>query len=176
MMEMYKLFADMSSLVERVESAQNAAEARQKQVGSGDALSARLRTLQEKIAEVRKLVVATKEGGAITGEERIREHADLLYGALNTWEGRPGRYQLDRIGALKHELDDVRRDFEKLVASEMRAVNEELRSRKLDPIPSEGPLPGAASVDRLTPDALAAVACATELDECEAARAAAGDR
>ena len=170
--EMYKLFADMSTLVERVESAQNAAEARQKQVGRGDALSARLHGLLEKIADVRKQIVATKEGGAITGEERIREHADLLYGALNTWEGRPGRYQVERIGALKRELDDARREFDGLVEHTVRPVNDELRSRNLAPIPTAPPLPGAASVDRLTPDALAAVSCAREFQECEVGRAA----
>ena len=31
---------------------------------------------------MRKRIVATKEGGAITGEERLREHTDTLYGAI----------------------------------------------------------------------------------------------
>ncbi len=48
-------------------------------------------------SEARKKIVATKEGGAITGEERLREHADSLYGAILSWEGRPARYQLERI-------------------------------------------------------------------------------
>src|SRR5437868_15016331 len=160
----------MSALVDRIESAQNAAEARQKQVPRADGLSAKLRGLLEKIADVRKQIVATKEGGAVTGEERIREHADILYGALNTWEGRPGRYQVERIGALKRELEDARREFDGVVASEVRAVNDELRSRKMDPIPTEAPLPGAASVDRVGPEALAAVTCARELEECGAER------
>jgi hypothetical protein len=32
-----------------------------------------------KLADVKKLIVATTEGGAITGELRIREHLDDLY-------------------------------------------------------------------------------------------------
>src|SRR3954464_15415181 len=119
----------MSALVDRLESAQNAAEAREKQVGAGDALSGRLRALREKVADVRKQIVATKEGGAVTGEERIREHADILYGALNTWEGRPGRYQVERISALKRELEDARREFDGLVEHAIRPVNDALRSR-----------------------------------------------
>ncbi|MFL5394220.1 MAG: hypothetical protein ACJ79G_15430 [Myxococcales bacterium] len=170
MMEMYKLFADMSALVDRLESAQNAAEAREKQMGSGDALSARLRAVREKVADVRKQIVATKEGGAVTGEERIREHADILYGALNTWEGRPGKYQVERLSALKRELEDARREFDGLVASGIRPVNDELRSKNLDPIPTDGPLPGAASLDRLRPDELAAVECAREFEECAVER------
>jgi hypothetical protein len=31
----------------------------------------------------------TTEGGAITGEERLREHTDQLYGAILSYEGKP---------------------------------------------------------------------------------------
>ena len=53
-----------------------------------------------KTDEVRKRVVATTEGGAITGEERLREHADQLYSAILSYEGRPADYQLQRIDVL----------------------------------------------------------------------------
>ena len=56
--------------------------------------------------------MATKEGGAITGEERLREHADSLYGAILSWEGRPARYQLERIEALERELGDVEKELD----------------------------------------------------------------
>ena len=58
---------------------------------------------------MKKLIVATKEGGAITGEERIREHLDHLYGALAFWEGRPAKYQIDRIEVLDKELGEAAR-------------------------------------------------------------------
>ena len=54
--------------------------------------------LDAKLEAVKKKIVATKEGGAITGEERIREHTDHLYGALLSWEGKPAAYLLDRPG------------------------------------------------------------------------------
>ena len=44
--------------------------------------------------------MATTEGGAITGEERLREHADQLYGAILSYEGRPADYQVERIDVL----------------------------------------------------------------------------
>ena len=47
-----------------------------------------------KVDAVRKQIVATTEGGAITGEERLREHTDQLYGAILSYEGKPGDYQL----------------------------------------------------------------------------------
>ena len=70
--------------------------------------------LAKKLDDIKKKIVATKEGGAITGEERIREHADHLYSALVSWEGKPAQYLLDRTTALQHELDDVRKEFDNL--------------------------------------------------------------
>jgi hypothetical protein len=137
-MRVHALFGDMSTLMDRIEGAKSAAEARLKSLPKGDPLAPRLAALAARLDEVRKKIVATKEGGAITGEERIREHADQLYGALLQWEGRPGKYQLERIDVLRRELDDVRGEYEAFVAAEIRPLDEELRTRKLEPIPSEG--------------------------------------
>ena len=64
-------------------------------------------------------IVATKEGGAITGEERIREHLDTPYGAIR-WEGKPARYQIERIETLARELADVEKEFD-VVAGKARS-------------------------------------------------------
>jgi hypothetical protein len=82
-----------------------------------------------KVDAVRKEIVATTEGGAITGEERLREHTDQLYGAILSYEGKPGEYQTAYIDALKHELDDVTKEFEQLVAKELPSLNESLKSK-----------------------------------------------
>ena len=116
-MRVHALFGQMSALVDRIEGAKAAAEARIKALPQGDALSARLRSVADKLEEMRKKIVATKEGGAVTGEERIREHTDQLYGALLQWEGRPGKYQVERIDVLHRELEDVRSDYEEAVRS-----------------------------------------------------------
>ena len=63
----------------------------------------------DKVDAVRKQIVATTEGGAITGEERLREHTDQLYGAILSYEGKPGDYQIARIDSLRRELDDVQK-------------------------------------------------------------------
>ena len=55
---------------------------------------------------MRKKIVATTEGGAITGEERLREHTDQLYGAILSYEGKPAAYQITYIDTLKRELDE----------------------------------------------------------------------
>jgi len=135
-MRVHALFGDMSVLVERIQAARAGAEARAKAIPEGDELGRKLRALAGRLDEVKRKIVATKEGGAITGEERIREHADILYGALTVWEGKPAQYQLERIDVLRRELDDVAKEFDSLAATDVRALNQELERRKLEPIPT----------------------------------------
>ena len=56
---------------------------------------------------MRKKIVATKEGGMITGEERLRENLADLYGNVIGYEGRPSQTQVERADALARELADV---------------------------------------------------------------------
>jgi hypothetical protein len=98
-----------------------------------------LKTLSDfdgKLDVVRKQIVATTEGGAITGEERLREHTDQLYGAIIAYEGKPGDYQIARIDALRKELGDVTRDFENLVTKDLPALNDALKAKGKEPIPA----------------------------------------
>ncbi|HMJ53341.1 MAG TPA: hypothetical protein VK540_14740 [Polyangiaceae bacterium] len=126
-------FSEMTALTDRIDAARAACDARLKALPAGDALVARLKDLLGKLQDTKQKVVATKEGGAITGEERIREHLDLLYGAVNGWEGRPARYQLDRIEVLRRELGEVQKAFETL-ALDIRSLDGPLREKKLEPI------------------------------------------
>ena len=88
---------------------------------------------------LRKEIVATKEGGAITGEERLREHTDSLYGALQSYEGAPANYLVARTDALEKELADVEHGFENFLATDIAKVNGALRARKLAPIMADTP-------------------------------------
>src|SRR5207248_919030 len=128
------LFGDMSALVDRIDAAQKGTAERTGKLPKGDPLAGRLEALREKLEEVRRKIVTTKEGGAITGEERIREHADHLYGALLRYEGKPAAYQEARIGALRHELQDVQAAFDQLASTEMKAVDAALREHNLPPL------------------------------------------
>ncbi|HKC60457.1 MAG TPA: hypothetical protein VKB92_10250 [Myxococcales bacterium] len=155
-MRVHALFGDMSALVDRIDGARAAIEARTGALPQGDELGARLRGVSGRLEEVKKKVVATKEGGAITGEERIREHADLLYGAFIQWEGSPAKYQLDRIDVLRRELSEVRAEFDRLASTEVRALDDALRQRNLAPIPAT-----QASLDLPADGATAVLRCDT---------------
>ena len=133
-MTAHALFGTMSAVVDRLNGVRTLAQERAASLGTADPLAAKLKAVSDKADELRKLVVATKEGGAITGEERIREHLDFVYRALLSDEGRPSPYQVDRVATLARELDDVRTRSDALVKSDLGPVNDELQKRGLKPI------------------------------------------
>lgn len=133
-MKMYALFRDMSFDVDRINGVRNALNDRAAKLPAGDALHAKLASLAGRADEIRKKIVATKEGGAVTGEERIREKAANVYGALTFYEGRPGEYQVSRIDSLRRELDDVAKEFDAFTSKEIADVNTSLTQKKLETI------------------------------------------
>jgi photosystem II stability/assembly factor-like uncharacterized protein len=159
-MRVYNLLGDMSFDVDRINGVRDALADRSGKV-KGDAVFAkRLQDLAQKVDELRKKIVATKEGGAITGEERIREKTSGLYGDLVFYEGRPADYEMARIDSLKKELGDVAGEFDALVAKELPAVNKSLSQKKLAPVEQltrkawdsaneSGAAPGAADTARM---------------------------
>ena len=133
-MRVYNLLGDMTFDVERINGVRDELAARAAKLPASDPLRKQLEALAAKCEEMRKKIVATTEGGAITGEERIREHTTELYGDLNNYEGRPAAYQLARIDSLTHDLDDVSKEFEAFVAKDLNATNTSLKKKKLEPV------------------------------------------
>jgi photosystem II stability/assembly factor-like uncharacterized protein len=134
-MKLDKMLGHMSYAVSAVEGVRNAAGARSAKLAEKDPLRVRLQELSTDLDDLRSKIVATKEGGAITGEERIREHIGSLYGDVNGYEGRPTDYQIARTESLGHELEDVIADFRKLTDKDLPTINAGLKKKKLDPIP-----------------------------------------
>ena len=133
-MKLYNLLGDMTFAVDRINGVRLALNARAAQLPANDQLMARLRAASAKLDELRKKIVATKEGGAITGEERLRENLAQLYGDVNNYEGRPSQTQVDRTAAIGHELTDVVKDFDSWLAKELAGINSALSAKHLEPI------------------------------------------
>jgi hypothetical protein len=123
------LFNDESALMDRIMFLRRHVAKAATSMSDNDALKKNLREFDDKIDNVRKKIVATKEGGAITGEERLREHTDQLYGALLSYEGKPGDYQIAYISTLRRELDDITNQFEQLLTKDLPALNDSLKSK-----------------------------------------------
>jgi photosystem II stability/assembly factor-like uncharacterized protein len=133
-MRLRRLLGDMSFDVDRINGVHDTLLERGARVKGDAALGKRLQELAEKVEAMRKKIVATTEGGAVTGEERIREKTTGLYGEILNYEGRPTDYQTARIESLKKELEDVASGFDAFVAKELSAVNKSLSQKKLEPI------------------------------------------
>ena len=128
-MRVHGMFGAMTDLLFRINAVRGAVAQHAAKVGAKDPLAARLKTVGEQADTLRKEIVATKEGGAITGEERLREHLDNLYGAIMSWEGRPTAYQLERIEVLQREIDDVAARFESFRQGSLARLNAELKAQ-----------------------------------------------
>jgi photosystem II stability/assembly factor-like uncharacterized protein len=129
-MRVRELFGDMNDLVFKINAVRAQADASAAKSDGNDALRKQLSALSASADDIRKKIVATKEGGAITGEERLREHMDTLYGAIMSYDGKPTDYQLARIDTLKRELDDVGAAFAKLASGDLAQANAGLRAAK----------------------------------------------
>lgn len=125
------LFARMSKMVAQINGVRERATA----IGANASTPADVKTaaaqLSNKADALRMQIVATKEGGAITGEERLREHVDDVYGAINSVEDRPTAYQLARIEALDRELKEVEAQWTALQLRDVATFNARLKAANL---------------------------------------------
>ena len=132
-MRVRALFGEESALMDRIQAVRGPLGERQSEAKS-PALQKQITDFQGKVDAVRKRIVATTEGGAITGEERLREHTDNLYGAILSYDGAPAAYQLERIDVLQAEFEDIRKQFDSLLASDLPPLNSALQGAGLQAI------------------------------------------
>ena len=125
-----QLFARMSDLVARINAVRSQASAEAAALPAGDSSRAQLTGLDDQANAIRKNIVATTEGGAITGEERLREHTDQLYGAIMSYDGRPADYQTAYIDTLDKELGDVEKSFATFQSGALAKTNAALKAHR----------------------------------------------
>jgi photosystem II stability/assembly factor-like uncharacterized protein len=133
-LKLYQMLGDLTYKVDTITSARNQARARAAQLPEGDATRTALEAIATSLDQIRGKIVATREGGGITGEERIREQMGGLYGDVNGYEGRPTQSQIDRMNALAKDLDVVIAQFDALVQKDLAAINATLAQKQLEPI------------------------------------------
>jgi len=133
-MKLYNLLGNMTFAVERMNGVRLALDERAGRLPAGDALATRLGAASAAVDELRRKIVATKEGGMITGEERLRENLADLYGNVVFYEGRPSATQVERADAIEHELADVVAAFDGWAAAELGGLNAALGTKQLEPI------------------------------------------
>ena len=130
-----EMLGEMAAAVDRMNDVRLALDDRAGRLSTGDTLTSRLTRASSQVDDMRKKIVATKEGGMITGEERLRENLADLYGNVIFYDGRPSRAEFARTTAIGRELTDVSRTFDQWINRELGGINSALKSRRLDPIP-----------------------------------------
>jgi photosystem II stability/assembly factor-like uncharacterized protein len=128
---LYDLLADFTFLTERVRVLRDQASARAEKLSGGE--KKRLSDFASRLDSLYKTLVATGEGGWLSGEEQLRERIGSLYGAVNTFDGRPTGSQLAETEVVSTELQKKSAAFDALL-KEVDALNRTLASKKLEPL------------------------------------------
>jgi photosystem II stability/assembly factor-like uncharacterized protein len=133
-MNVYRLLEEMAFTVDQINGVRSSLEGDAAKLPSLDSLGARWRTWSSQVDAFRKRIVATKEGGMITGEERLREFASELYGNLNGYDGRPSQTQIDRAAGLSQELAGLQKEFHDWTDRHLAGINSDLAGKSMAPI------------------------------------------
>jgi hypothetical protein len=133
-MKLYNMLAHMSWAVDSIIGIRDAATQQAGTLPANDPLRQRLTQLAASADKIRSEIVATKEGGAITGEERLREFLTTVYGDVNSYNGRPTAAQVERTEVLGRELEDVIKKVQDQLVGQLPALNSALEQKKLEPI------------------------------------------
>ena len=133
-MKLYQMMSRMSFTVDSMVRLHDTAAARAARLPARDPLRTGLQQFSQQVDTLRSRIVATKEGGAITGEERIREYLTTIYSDVNGYDGRPTQSQVERTDALGRELEEVITEFEQLTAKQLPAINSGLQQKKMEPL------------------------------------------
>ena len=133
-MKLYNRLADLTYVVDSVVATRNAARERAAKLPAGDKLRKQVQAFADQMEALRGKLVATKEGGGITGEERIREKLGQLYGGVNGYDGRPTQDEQDNYTTMSKRLDDAAAGFKAATDKALPAINKGLAGKKLEPI------------------------------------------
>ena len=126
---LYDMLADFTFLTERVRTLRDQANTRAEKLSGAD--KKRLSDYATKLDNTYKTLVATREGGWLSGEEQLRERIGAVYGAVNSYDGRPTDSQIGEADVVAKELAKKQAWFDE-ATKELAQINRTLTSRKLE--------------------------------------------
>jgi hypothetical protein len=133
-MGLYRMLERLTWVVESTAGTRDALRARVADLPRGDRLRTQAEGLATDLDRFYASLVATSEGGWMSGEEQLREKLGALYGGVNGYDGRPTKAQLDQTRLFGGELDKATARLEAVGRGELAAVNKALAARKLEPV------------------------------------------
>ena len=133
-MTLYRLLERLAWLDESAVAARDALRQRAAGLPKGDKLRGQIEKLAGELDRYHASLVATSEGGWLSGEEQLREKLGALYGGVNGYDGRPTKSQLDETKLVTGKVDQAAARLEAIGNGELAAVNKALAARKLEPV------------------------------------------
>ena len=133
-LNLFALVERLGSLVTSLDEVRSQARLRAGTLAARDALRTQLEALAGALDDQRGALVSTKQGEGISADEKLREELGMLYGNVNGFEGRPTTSQLSRLTVLAKQLDEASARFDKVVATQLPPLNQELTKRKLNEV------------------------------------------
>jgi photosystem II stability/assembly factor-like uncharacterized protein len=131
--KLYDDLAQLTYVVDATNDLRDQAKAR-KAAATDSQLKQQLDDLLKQLEDFRSTLVSVKEGGAITGEEKLREHLGYLYAAVNEYSGRPTQSEVERTTVLEKQLDDAGAKLKSITTTSVTAVNTTLQGKNQQPI------------------------------------------
>src|SRR5262249_27480174 len=105
---LYGMLESLTWLSDEMVVGRDQARALAKDVQAGDPVAKRATALADSLESIRRIMVATREGGRFTGEVQLRERMGTLYAAVNGFDGRPTESQVAFTDVLEKQYNDVR--------------------------------------------------------------------
>jgi photosystem II stability/assembly factor-like uncharacterized protein len=133
-MEMYRLLENLTFIVEATIDLRDQATARadSAEIADDGRSVRRLREFASDLDAFRTDLVASGDGGRLSGEEKLREKLGNLYGAVVNYAGRPTDSQIAAKVDLAKQMEEAVERFDRLIGPELDALNGFLSDRGVD--------------------------------------------
>jgi hypothetical protein len=125
---LYGMLESLTWLSDEMTAGRDQARALTKDAPGTDPLAKRATVFADSLESIRKVMVATREGGRFTGEVQLRERMGTLYGAVNGFDGRPTESQVAFTDVLESQYNDVRGRYDRVTTKELADLNAQLQA------------------------------------------------
>jgi photosystem II stability/assembly factor-like uncharacterized protein len=133
-LELHGMMERLTYVVDATLGARDGLKQRAEALPKGDKLRKQAESLAEELTKFHATLVATGEGGWLSGEEQLREKLGTVYGGVNGYEGRPSRTQLEQVDVLSERLEKAEAKLASVGKGGLAEVNKALTARKLEPV------------------------------------------
>ncbi|MBU1188976.1 MAG: glycosyl hydrolase [Gammaproteobacteria bacterium] len=130
-LELYNTLADLTYMLDSVDELAAAMREQADELSGSNARD--LKRIADRLDE-HSGTLAVREGGFISGQERLRERLGELYGDVSGYDGRPTDTQLERQQQLLQQLATAQTETDKLLEQQLPRANRILQRNNIEPL------------------------------------------